>query len=522
MFKKSASPFCLTFWLGLWAACSLVHAQPAANDDDGYRVYQDHAPNFIRIEITNVSVNSNKTLWFAASSDRVEVEARVLQVIRSKDGIQPGMLIPIIYDRKAAAGGSFANTPGIPKRGEILPAFIKVKGDHFVPAALHHTFSPLTETQLAKLDRKNIELSETQIAELRQQSGSPEITTTAGAELPMVSDSPSLRAEVAIPDAVLPTEPELREPAAPVLVTRAPDPIPTAPSTSVEDSINGNLDQNPPLPQPDVTTPVIETTPAIQDRSGQRRTVVVITPSELRSRRAAQVAASTTAPVASTEPTNIEPIRTEPTPTPEPEIPVLRAEPVPVAEAESSPTTRVLSTEPPIRIVSSSPEEVLKNNAEISMTGQAAEEIAAEEPPVLTEPIMLTEDPKRPVDNNPDSTPSATEPIQITEVDAPVSIPMPDPASPAPSEEASLSSSESDRTNMKTYAEIYSVLQSASTAAAEGKFSEARGLYENALLSLQNMKARSPDFQPFMVEYRIRDTGRKLEEMILKAGKAGN
>jgi hypothetical protein len=540
---KALSTLCILL------SCLSLAAGEEMNWDDGYRIFQDHSPNFVHVEILNVTVHSNKALWFASSSDKVEIEARILKVIRTKNDLRPGMIIPIVYNRKAAAGGTFAETPGIPEKGAILPAFIKIKGDHFAPAARHHTFTPLAEQQLKKLDREAVELSEAQIAALRlPQDVSAALQMNTTSNLPLEEPATILKAErveALSPSMTASTDLPIIDDSTPGLIT------PTIPDTAAEPVVETveavaiqqdvTSDQYEPnmesvatetieateiteVTQSTPEQPVIDTgSEPVSDDKPTRRTVVVIPPSQLRARRQAQVQ------------TPISPVPPEPATVAtvmEPEIPVLKAEIVvpelaaEVATPGTPPEVTVVSSEPAITVQSASllesePEPQLiattvvaapeRDNlpAEVAQPIKATANISTEvpvatpetsmpmpQPPALEEPVTIT-----------DFTPAAPSPVTVT------------PPSSTADPSSALSMSETDRENMKSYADIYLSLQQANNAAGEEDFETARTLYQKSLQDLQTLKAAYPDFQPFMVEYRIRDTGRKLEQIILKTPK---
>ncbi len=505
--------------------------------DDGYRIFQDHAPNFVHVEILNVTSDSNKALWFASASDRVEIEARVLKVIRTKNGLRPGMIIPIIYNRKAAAGGTFAETPGIPDKGAILPAFIKIKGDYFVPAARHHTFTPLAEEQLQKLDRDAVELSEAQIAALRlpaELENAYQLNTTA--ELPL--EAPAI-AEVnpQTPEFTVDTELPMIDEETPGLITPT---IPDAPASSVpeiETSATASTEAAiPALKAEVVTTPEVPavTTEVAMDSSQQpvidtgstsdaaikpktkRRTVVVVPPSELRTRRQQEIQTIVTQP---SQPTSL------PAPA-APSYPALKAEVV-TPDAPLVPEAGLVVIEPepavltPESDVTPPATEIAPLRAEPVQTTTSHAQVEAMDPNPQTQvDDILARAEQQQASVEPVTSPSEPdmpqeEPVTITDftpkTPAPATTPVPQPSA--------ISLTESDRANMKSYADIYLSLQKADTAASEKDFDSAKSLYQNALQGLETLKSNYPEFQPFMVEYRIRDTGRKLEQLVLQASK---
>jgi hypothetical protein len=118
--------------------------------DDGYRPYQDVAPEYLEIKIIKVQLNDGGALFGSAS--KVVLQAEVAQVFRSSTGLQPGNSILITYKRKSEAG-PLVLQPSIPKEGSTVPAFLRKKSPGYEPAALHHSFEPLTSQQLTALGK---------------------------------------------------------------------------------------------------------------------------------------------------------------------------------------------------------------------------------------------------------------------------------------------------------------------------------------------------------------------------------
>jgi len=677
MLKKS-----IIALLGL-ASSFMTHAQPEPHWDDGYRVFQDQAPNFVRIEVLNINVDNNRALWFASASDRVEIEARVLQVIRSEDDLQPGMLIPILYNRKAVAGGTFSTTPSLPEVGSVVPAFIRKNDDHFIPAARHHTFSPLTDQQIRKLKGIPEGLSEEAIAALRRPETiervqgidsryqlplktpptiapprlvqtasegasipdeSPETDTTSSplnetpekpvgetmpsgptlepaqteetmvaSDLPAASPSrPSVRRRnvVVIPPSELrtpaatPAQPVLREPNPRPLSQEStfaspPAGVPATPSTSPLDAparpvIVAAVQESPPTRSdpptftPDISSrtetntapqqpvlreePVIETRPETGNALASGESVAETEPSTAPGDSSEMVPPEirTTPAPSETEPLTVADTRpSEPTslPSPSPERPVISAPPLPeedpniqnvpfesmiVRRTEPSRTAdlpafegvRVIDNAVPVDSASPvgtgqpvpSPQLIFESVSPMPPTRQLnpLQPTTAQSPssssessvPVTesqTEPRSSSQEPVEPEPTSqvetsralpgpapePEASPPAEEIIRITDYTPP---PAPSPPATGP-----VSLTEVDQKNMKTYADIYSILRQADDARNTGDKNKAISLYRQALSSLQTLKEENPEFQPFMVEYRLRDTGRKLESLIMNS-----
>lgn len=135
-------------------ALSSLHASAASNWDDGYRPYQDVAPEYLEIEINKVITDAGSS--FYASSSRVTIEARVSKVFRSATGLVNGTPLTITYTRKSQAGTAILE-PTTPQQGSVVPAFLRKKGNRYEPAALHHSFVPLTPQQLQVLNNLKIQ-----------------------------------------------------------------------------------------------------------------------------------------------------------------------------------------------------------------------------------------------------------------------------------------------------------------------------------------------------------------------------
>lgn len=560
LLKKSATALLV---LGTIGAINPVHAQER-NWDDGYRLYQDQAANFVQVEIINVSVSYNKTLWFASASDRVEIEARILKVFRTKDNLSAGMLIPIVYDRKAAAGGTFAETPGIPEKGSVVPAFIKRKGDRFIPAARHHTFSPLTEQQIARMKEKPEFLDPEQIAALGQPDtvlGAAEMDTRT--RLPLKEEEPAIAAattpEVEIAENA--ASPDMESFVAPPVMN--PDALPESSPTSVaEPAISttttlenpSNISDGEKGDTSKTSRPILAPMPHVvppdpkAPREKSRRTVVVIPPSEIKARRQAQQASppilSEPEPELMVDVPEIESVPPDPLPPappvvepPRTEAPAPRATVVenPIPENPDNSELVVRSTVPAFSIREPEPPamraEIVAPEAEVMPAAEPATEL------IETQPVLTIDSPEQPgtlqhevpieeITQTETETPElpATpiqpqeEPIAITDF-TPTPSPTPQPT-PTPEPSPSPALPPSDQENMKTYAGIYGILQNAESKRATKNLDEAKTLYENALSGLQNLKKNFPDFQPFMVEYRIRDTGRKLEEVMMQINRS--
>ncbi|MEO0454004.1 MAG: hypothetical protein AAFY98_07685 [Verrucomicrobiota bacterium] len=126
--------------------------RPGSGWDDGYRTFQEIAPEYVEIEVQEVKTRQKNALWFASSNGDIFIKAKVVKVYRTEANLRPNLLIPILYSRKKIAGTPIGNQPLPPEVGEIVPAFLKYDSSgHFEPAARHHSFSSMAKEQLEKL-----------------------------------------------------------------------------------------------------------------------------------------------------------------------------------------------------------------------------------------------------------------------------------------------------------------------------------------------------------------------------------
>ncbi|MDZ4787762.1 MAG: hypothetical protein SH807_02370 [Blastochloris sp.] len=204
--------------------------------DDGYRPYQDVAPEYLEIRVTQAQVKGAGS--FYASSSTVELRAEVTQVFRSSSGLAPGNPITIRFKRKSQAGSATLE-PSIPVEGKVVPAFLRKKGNVYEPAALHHTFEPLSSQQLMVLSKSN---PSKRIVSPPSPFTSPQKTTTASEEAllipaiaePTVTETKS-RLEVTGTEAVEITNsntPDFTDASAPVIITSD-----TVPTTVIDENL---------------------------------------------------------------------------------------------------------------------------------------------------------------------------------------------------------------------------------------------------------------------------------------------
>jgi hypothetical protein len=63
------------------------------------------------------------------------------------------------------------------------------------------------------------------------------------------------------------------------------------------------------------------------------------------------------------------------------------------------------------------------------------------------------------------------------------------------------------------YSAVYSLIKEGEAAHLAGKRDAAKEAYTLAREKLLKLKAEQPDFQPFMVEYRLKDLKRRLDDI---------
>lgn len=134
----------------------------ASGGDDGFRVFQDAAPEFVRLEVEEVRVGGTSGV-FGSNRTRVEARGRVIEVVWSASGLTPGAVVELRYDHRAR-GGAAAETPEILEPGRVVPAFLERRGGYYAPAARHHSFSEPTEAQWRKYELARVQAREAALA----------------------------------------------------------------------------------------------------------------------------------------------------------------------------------------------------------------------------------------------------------------------------------------------------------------------------------------------------------------------
>jgi hypothetical protein len=132
------------------AALLLIAAVASAElPPEVYEELQRKAPEVLFIEVTSVDVDRqikkpSGCSWLEFEVVRnVELEARVIRVVRSAAGVRPGTVIRVEYpSNNRCEGYNGPRSIELLRKGERVNAFL-VRGDRgvFVPAARGATFS---------------------------------------------------------------------------------------------------------------------------------------------------------------------------------------------------------------------------------------------------------------------------------------------------------------------------------------------------------------------------------------------
>ncbi len=541
--------------LSLWAQASNPYTP---NWDDGYRAYQDTAPEYVEVEIQEVKRRNLKTLWFASSNRDIYVQAKVLKVFRSEAGLRPGHLIPILYKRKVAAGLSIGDEPVPPPIGEIVPAFLKYDGDGiFVPAALHHTFSSLApeqKTENSPADEDSSIPESEPLPEYKQKEQEILMMRNLQDEMPdlpeniepsddviFVNSGPVIK-ELGPAPAIEASEPVVAEdiasetdPIPSPATSPAPDepettlavPAPVESATPVEETA---VARNEPAAEPEVSEPgsgpsfkgILTLSdgdygpPKSQPRQAEPPVVEVATPE---------------APVIEvTETTSTEP----PAPVmPEEEIPTDASIEDTAPELTADTTPVVVETEPVIVEVetTAAPDELAVPEAQLTgdnIEAETFDEIAsADNAPSIADYEVLNpnDDPSVGTSSSPEATPgeldlSQEDPSEnqdAIELVEPILTTTPDAAAPespdAPTTQPVSPASADDKEPMQRYADIFLQVRTAERMINSSQYQEAVPELQGALEKIKSLREDYPDFQPFMVEYRQRTTERALQEI---------
>jgi len=231
-------------------------ASTASTGDDGFRIFQDSAPEFVRVEISDVQVAETRGI-FSSNRTRISASGRVIEVIRSASGLAPGSVIEIRYEHQAR-GGSSAETPPILQSGTTVPAFLARKGTHYTAAARHHSFSEPSSAQMKRYDLARIQSREAALADVERRLANleprPAAPAAPTAELrePAAPVPAESSAETLPLPAAEPPQPPVAEPAAPSPPPRAEPVVETTPPAPAE----------PVPPRAEIATPELPPAPA--------------------------------------------------------------------------------------------------------------------------------------------------------------------------------------------------------------------------------------------------------------------
>lgn len=482
---------------------------------------QELAPEQVILEVVTVDTKGS-------GQKLVTATARVIQVNRTEVGLGNGSSITIRYEIPAVASTA-PEFPRLLKVGEVTPAFLRLKGSAFVPAARHHTFSPMLPQQVQRMNQPpadpnlppyqgagsssySIKEDPRKIEQYVQEASAYAVPTI---ERPKESDVLS----VGIPSEGNPTQ---EVPA----VTEDPSSLSSAErkeSVSRRNSLGEDQYQDPtlrkdgfaPLEKDEVAPvdidslpvfepyrapaprPIIENRPpAAPPRTGEKLSHAQSGAENDRMVLAANVPGTGVPPVSEVIVEPPPPAPAEP-PAPKPKKPAKAALPPPLPESQSEPTPQPAPPAPaaPAAAAPQAPAEPTPQKAKKAQV--AAQPVPAPKPQPATPPEprpkpVPAEEPK-------------DEPLEIQTVPpAPAIAPSETPA-PAPAADSNKALSD--------YADIYALIKKGEQFQIEGKKSEASSTYTKALEALLVLRTTNPEFQPFMVEYRIRDLKRKLDAL---------
>jgi len=450
-------------------------AQTERDFQKGYRSFQNSAPEFLQIEVLEVTTKPEKG-FFGGSKTRVNATARVVDVIRSDSGIPNGEVINLEYDHAPKAGNS-SETPPIVEMGKSYPAFLERKGKVFVPVARHLSFTPPSGIQM-----KIYEEARTRSREKALMATSPK---------PEPAPLPSFPTPEALPVEKAPEPPVARV----AVVVAPPEPVtePIPPVVTAEV----------------VAPPTAEPIQAPPDKPAptKKKTAKVKAPKEKASPTSRLIEPK--APderAASAEKPSIEPITT------------VESEPLPVSSSQMTfetgpslpvvqPMEPVQETMRPVETDPAAPKPSPKKSAPPEPVSNTIQDL-----PSLTPAPTVETSPAPTVQ----PTPMREEPITITPIETPT-IPVPattsTPNPTTPNTNQTPARPAENTAGRESYAEIYGQIKEGENALLLGKSDQAKELFIQARKNLVKLKAEQPDFQPFMVEYRMRDVDKKLEAL---------
>jgi hypothetical protein len=505
--------------------------------DDGYRAYQDIAPEYLEVEIQEVKKRNTNTLWFASSNRDIYIQAKVLNVYRSEAGLRPGHLIPILYKRKVAAGLSIGDQPVPPPVGEVVPAFLKYEGNGvFAPAALHHTFNSLAPEQKAEYDRKLAQDAEPALQET--------LPLDEFDQDEFNQDMPEATLDQDIPPVEVVEPVDIPSSGEVVLLENTPAVVEVGPNPSVENPVLVEpivLDPAatavaPPAPEPalpttETVTKPVDPAPAPADPGPGFKGILTLeddSPSQV------QLVQATESPAPMLEVSGPEAPSID---MHEADVPLVVPMDTSIAEPGTDSTALVMETEPVIMEVDSSSTPLVE---------EFITPIVTAEPATLTEPIMevvptvsgpsITDfestafSPSLAVENSADTTDFDNEAVVpspiITANEDPIEITAPDVSATSvadslepvevPSQPMS-TMTETEREPIRRYADIFTQVRNAERLITASQYNEALPKLQKVLEDIKSLREAYPNFQPFMVEYRQRTTERAIQAISARA-----
>lgn len=533
MLVAPVTSLCLVVHLGAFIGfTNTVHSQETGTIerwDAAYRKHQDVSPEYLEVEVESVDVRQAGG-FFSTSGHRISATARVLKVYRTSTGLTPGSTIEIYYFRPSEAGTA-PEHPEMLEEGTIYPAFLRARGKGYEPSAKHLSFIPLSEIQIE-------ELTEAVVA---KRMGIPTTDSLSNGSLTNPTVDPSMETNMAegeqpnMDESGVRVPRNLRDPSMEPSVTGGASadvaattgPTPNKPSLTAEKRMRlSDIQQDPTsmerprteklsetnmeesTPEIATTDParsklsLVQTDPTTIDRLNEKKGQPVLTQSEEEARAEARQRAldayrgkTETTPetpdmpeVAAPEPVNTpEPSESENTPNPN-----ITLRPTP----EAVDPDKISSSPPP-----ASPEPIVNKEPAmvelIEETPVQPEPVKKTTPKPVEKPVVKAE-PKQP------KAPTMREPVReekLTITDVPA------PAAPT------ISSPKVDQETLDAYADIYILMKHGEQAVVKGDNDRAKKYYQRARTDLLKLQRDKPKFQPFMVEYRLRDVRRKLDAL---------
>jgi hypothetical protein len=505
---------------------------------------QELAPEQVILEVVTVDTKGS-------GQKQVTATARVIQVNRTEVGLGNGSSITIRYEVPAVASTA-PEFPRLLKVGEVTPAFLRLKGGAFVPAARHHTFSPMLPQQVKRMNQAPVDPNlppyqgagssgyavkedPRKIEQYVQEASAYAVPTIERPEEPA-----TLSVGVAAPEGKPAQE-------VPVVTEEPPSLTPAERKESVSrrNSLGEDQYQDPtmrkdgfappekneiapvdldslPVFEPyraPTPRPVIESRPpAAPPRTGEKLSHAQSGAENDRMVLAANVP-GTGVPPASASEVIVEPPPPAPAPPPPAPKPKKTAKAAPPPPQPEPPSEPVPQPAPPAPAKADTPPapEALPPAAPAAAAPQAPAEPApkkAKKAKVAAQPTAPATQPAPAPKPQPAAAPPEPRTKPAAEPkDEPLEIQAVPPAPAAPSEAPAPAPAADSNKALSDYADIYALIKKGEQFQIEGKKPEASSTYTKALEALLVLRASNPEFQPFMVEYRIRDLKRKLDAL---------